>query len=342
LFLACTNQANKDKSPLSDFNKTIELTSIESAISRDDLGEPMNFAVIDSLLVYKENYADCICKIFNLNTGELLQEDIKKGSGPYEIIDCVGYSYYKDDLFYTHTNDGKLIFISTDDFLARRKKFARVINLRNYFEGEIPITCQVLNDSMIICEGMFGEERYCMINLNSRKKVYKYNYPSDEKHKNEGSAIKAITYHGLFSHNPDIARIAHVCCRAGIVELFDYYNNDFEKVLNKEYFLCEYEVKNGRAGNTRRWGFSGVASDSKYIYTLYSGRTREEFGKEFYCAENLLVYDWDGNAVLHIKLDETVINMALEPTNKKIFCNCIDNNTGEPKIVSYDLSKELY
>jgi hypothetical protein len=343
LFLACTGKVNKDKSPLSDFDKTIKLPSVESAILRDDLGELMRFAIKDSLLVYKEYYTKYMCKMFDLNTGKLLHKDIKKGAGPYEMVDCEGFYPYKDDLLYTLTCNGILIFISTEDFLAKRKKFTRVVDLRNYFEEESPMGCNVLNDSIVICEGMFGEERYCMINLNSRKKVYKYNYPLDERSENEGSAIKSIAYQGMFSRKPDSNMFAHVCSKAGIIEIFDFNGNDFNRVFNKEYFVCEYEVRNGRAGNFNRRGFRGISSDSKYIYALYSGRTKEEFGRmEYSYAENLLVYDWDGNAVLQIKLDEAVMNMALEPTDKKVYCQCVDKNTGEPKIVYYDLPKELY
>jgi hypothetical protein len=236
-----------------------------------------------------------------------------------------------------------LVFISIEDFLDKRNKFAKVFNLRNYFEAEIPFNCMVLNDSIVISEGVFGEERYCMINLNSRKKVYKYNYPLDERPSNLGSNIKAFAYQGMFLQMPDSNRFAHVCYNADIIEIFDYNKNDFERVFNKEYSICEYEIRNGRAGNMHKKGFVGVGSDSTYIYALYSGRTREEFGKiEYSYAENLLVYDWDGNTVLHIKLDEAVSCMAFEPTNKQVYCQCIDKNTSEPKIVYYDLPKELY
>jgi hypothetical protein len=53
----------------------------------------MRYVVIDSLLVYKELHTKNLCKIFDLNSGELLHKDIKRGEGPYEMIDCDGFFY---------------------------------------------------------------------------------------------------------------------------------------------------------------------------------------------------------------------------------------------------------
>ena len=61
-----------------------------------------------------------------------------------------------------------------------------------------------------------------------------------------------------------------------------------------------------------RRGFCGVGSDNTRIYLLYSGKKSGESSSPSYQCGHLLVYDWEGNPVVHYELTAEVNSVCIE------------------------------
>jgi hypothetical protein len=335
----------KDVDPvLINFDNNIDLQSVNSSISSSDIGEIVDFRVVDSLLVINETFNDYIFKIFNLNNGKLITQNIKKGKGPDEMISARAFGYYKNDIIVSYIeNQKKMIYISLKDMLNQHNHFMKVKEVAKGDSAFI-FKCYPINDNLVMCTGVFDKGRYCMVDFESGNWSVKYDYPYDVLHKNEGNDIKAFAFQGEISVKPDFSKFAFATSSSGNLEFFNIENNDFNKFFEKSFYLPEYKGFKGRGAaslKSNKNGFISIASSNKYVYILYSGRSKMEYGNQSYCANNILVYDWEGSPILNLKVDNLLRDMTLDLNNHKIYGYCIDNENGEPKIVKYDLPIDL-
>jgi hypothetical protein len=117
----------------------------------------------------------------------------------------------------------------------------------------------------------------------------------------------------------------------------DHLNS--QRITSRSYFDPIIDVVEGHGVFKRNnlFTFRSATSTNKYIYVIYSGRSRDEFGDECYAGDNLLVYDWNGNPVVNYKLDRFLKIMALDVDKMQVYGFCTNPMTGEPEIVKYQL-----
>ena len=80
-----------------------------------------------------------------------------------------------------------------------------------------------------------------------------------------------------------------------------------------------------------------VLTTEKYIYALYSGRTREEEGTESYEANDILLYDWEGNPVVNYKTDRFIRNIKYDEDEEIFYSYIVNSETGLPEIFTFEL-----
>lgn len=337
LLLSC---AKSNKEPvLSGFNKVIEISSSVSKIQSTKLGEIVDMLIVDTVLVVNEMFNDSIFKLFNVKSGKYLCSSIRTGRGPNEMVYPRAIHHLKDDIVTTYCENQKALFyISINNFLSRNNSFLRVVK----FNRSDILRAYPINDSLSICTGMFKEGRYCLYNLNSNIGNVKYNYPSDDIHNKESNLIKAFAFQGGISIKPDLKKFVSVTYFAGNIEIFDIVNNDFVRTYKHIYYLPQYKDMRGKGAafiKKNKNGFISLATSNDYIFVLYSGRSKEEYSMDYYCGNNLLVFDWSGKAIMSIKLDKSIRDMTLDRKNMKIYAYSINNISGEPEIISYIIPK---
>ncbi len=197
-----------------------------------------------------------------------------------------------------------------------------------------------INDSLTISTGVFESGRYCLYNRYSGTSLIKFDYPYNKEHRNESKIALGLAYQGLITIKPDRTRFAFAASSSGNFEIYELLSNDFERVSQKIYFLPKYMNDNNKSTvflkNNKR-GFISIASTEEYIYVVYSGRSREDYEMDTYNGDNILVYDWNGHPLLRFKLERNIKNMALDKDGKKMFAYSINQVSGEPEIISYEL-----
>jgi len=162
--------ANAQEPVLSEFSKTVTVNSTVTKIQSLDIGELVDMSVIDSVLVINEMFNENIFKLFSITSGKMICNCIRSGRGPNEMLYPDIITKCKNDIFSTYDqNLKKLIYISINDLIKGNFQFRKIDKL------EIPAALKAypINDSMIICTGVFEEGRYCLYNKQTKRKLIK-------------------------------------------------------------------------------------------------------------------------------------------------------------------------
>ena len=79
--------------------------------------------------------------------------------------------------------------------------------------------------------------------------------------------------------------------------------------------------------------FIGSSVTNDFIYLLFSGKTRIQRNGDY--ANEIWVYDWEGNQIKKFLLDQEVNQIAISP-NDELLINYHDD--GKPNLTRYDLN----
>lgn len=92
-------------------------------------------------------------------------------------------------------------------------------------------------------------------------------------------------------------------------------------------------------GDDLRVGYVGLASTDRHIYALFAGLTRAEAGRNSFFGREVHVFDWTGELVERLTLDEIAFAMAVSPDGRELFAARHDP---EPAVVRYVLPERLW
>ena len=156
----------------------------------------------------------------------------------------------------------------------------------------------IRTDSFIIGTGLFPKGRYLIRNVENRSLRFKYDYPDDNTdntmYSNEN---KAMIYQGKLLLKPDKKYFAYVMDDCAGIEICMIIGNDIKKVKEIYYYFPKYKVTDissdlSNAAVTLRnniFGFIDACVTNEFIYTLYSGRSINEFKNDLFKGNTIYV-----------------------------------------------------
>ncbi len=130
-------------------------------------------------------------------------------------------------------------------------------------------------------------------------------------------------YQAFILTNQDEKRTVLAYRFTDIIEIYDMKKNrklvslqgeekiDIDLKIKKRG-VTNYFLKDEKTKKT----FVGYASTSKYIYLAYSGQTRSD---TWSYAKTIYVFDWNGNPVQKINLDDYIFTFTVSNDNHKIY-----------------------
>lgn len=338
LFLGCS--VKYDDPVISDFRKTIDLELESCSINSDDLGELLDLVSFDSILIVNEVFREKIFKYFDLNSGTLVSNFINQGKGPNELIFPSLLTALNDSIFSTydvHTKRNINFNIFTiKDGIYKVDDVDKMCSMEQ-------ITFQVypLGNGRFICSGIFDEGKYCLYNTVLEKFSVSVDFPIDAKHESENNSVKSMAHQGEIAIKPDNKKFVFAC-RNGYFDICSISQEKPELEHRKIYYLSEYKViaNNVIAHSAKsNYAFHSVETTDKYFYLVYSGRSQAEYGREYVAGNNILVYDWEGNPIVHFRTNRHLHRMTLDKKNLKVYAYSMNPITGEPEIVACKLPK---
>jgi len=148
--------------------------------------------------------------------------------------------------------------------------------------------------------------------------------------------MKGWAHQGEVSLKPDHSEFVFVC-KNGYFDICGINQNRIELKKRKLYYQSEYKVFGQGVAYSKqsKFGFSSVNSTNRYIYMIYSGRSQEEFGADYFAGNNILVFDWNGNPIVNLKTNRFLQRIVLDEDQKIIYGYGINRMTGEPEIAKY-------
>lgn len=327
--------SEQDEPVLNDFRVTKKLEHYQSPIDSKDIGEVVDILIMDSVLVTSNMYEEFIFKIYNINTGKVINQCISKGRGPGEVLDPNLISKYNDTTFTTFdVNKKELIYYSILELCKGSSSSLKDVQLDFGIFRANP-----LNDSLVICTGVFEDGEYYLINMNSKDRVSTLEYPYVKQLEMILPFTKGFLLQGELALRPFHNEFVKVCNGAGIIEIGTINDEIMENVFTKVYFNPIFKLNGIHPAFAResKFAFHSLNVTKEYFYTIYSGNSMAEKGGEFTAGHNLLVYNWHGQPVINYQLDRKIKRFTLNIERSIAYGYCTNPTTGEPEIVYYKL-----
>lgn len=335
-FASCSNA--KEDPVISEFSRVIELKGTTTPIESKNLGEVVDIQIMGSLLILNEMFSDKIYKVFDINTGRLIEKCITKGKGPNEVL-YPSRIHICDDHIFAQYDKGKkqLLFFLLAEGQDSIIQFKHKSNV-----GTEKLETYPINESDIICTGIFQEGRYCLYNIISGRGTISGEYPEQKELSKLNRANKSIIYQPTITLKPDKKKFASFEGMAGYWEIMEINSTAVIKAYSKNYYPPKIDIVAGQTGfkKDNLYAFHSACCTNNFIYVVYSGRSMNEFGSEYYAGDNLLVYDWNGNPIVNYKLDHSLKIMTFDQKRMQVYGLVTNPVTGEPEIVKYQLPNE--
>ena len=122
---------------------------------------------------------------------------------------------------------------------------------------------------------------------------------------------------GEIISNPKQNKVAISSLYAGMIQVYDCSGEAVKLIGEHHLFPADYNETNGNfAVNPQsRWGYLSIASNSDYIFALYSGLNQVENPDGSFATANIIhVFDWNAKPLARLLADRRVDNLCADET----------------------------
>jgi hypothetical protein len=319
LFLSCSDKPDKSDTFIEkDFAKPVNLKG--SALQIDAMiMKPIVINVIDNLLFLTNINTEYIFEVYDLDTHKKINECIKHGKGPGEMLFPMIAHLTKDSLWLFDLRLQFLYNYRTKDFISgSNPESVRKIKLSSYSK------VTVLSDNRIIAApDMAADKMFAYYDSNAKQLESKGEYPDKNL-----SAVNHIMFN-RFEYTASSNDRIFVCYTYNdIIEIHDgatgdlikkrYGPNDTKPKPDVKYRKKDDGVSVGSIvpGSTTLCYVNPVSVENE-VFVGYVGRTYER-NMDVRC-NKILVFDFKGNPLRIYNLDIPVERFAVDAKKKIIY-----------------------
>lgn len=337
IFFGSCTQEETIKDPVIDFTNTVNLKS-KHLQSSDSLFKSETMMLIHDYLIVHDIEIDYVYKIIDVEKDKFLKKFGKIGEGPNELIlpvfinrvgregNRIGINEASNQTFHEYSIDSIINSIDDSDRILTTEKFdyshIRVANI----------------DSNLFVGYGFYENPYTLIS-GTKTIENTGNFPFREQLKNFSSQTLVMAYQPRFFKNPKKPLMLSSTTFS--------FNLDFLKVgengnleIYKSLHFWPTNFEDESFGNEafaaikkeNRFGNISTTVSEKYIYILYSDKPWE-FVLPQKC-NRILVYDWEGNPIRILNLDQEVNYIAAHEDDNYLIGYLDD---GKANLFKFDL-----
>jgi hypothetical protein len=197
-----------------------------------------------------------------------------------------------------------------------------------------------INDSTLVSTGIFTQGRFSAFARDGRPLRALGDAPADPRRPGSPVEVRQHAYDGPITAPPSRSRIAVATRQADRLGIYHPGGGLIREVRGSSGFDPEYEVRRLKgvpymtSGDDLRFGYIDLASTEKYIFALYSGRTRAEAPGEANYGEYVQVFDWSGTLIESFRLDAPAIAIAADASNRHLYAI---RRRPDSALVRYDL-----
>ncbi|MBP3788496.1 MAG: hypothetical protein J6I52_02640 [Prevotella sp.] len=334
LLFAILTSCSQDNSFYTFFRNSIV---IEGEIVEFDIhGNVEDLYCNDSILVTYNSGLDCSFTMYDLKTGELVNEFGVIGHGHNEIPNgCFG-DIYENNL---------VVFKDVNKVIA---KFSLLKN-RDVFTADTIITYK-LDETMLSYIVPVDSEHYLglgaykwnkhFVLFDTKGRVYDSTMPLyNATATNYNNFTKYLSNQGLIIRHSIENKYVGSTNNSSIISFMRIKDNRIFHIKDYDNILPSWKVIQSEKMNRVVWseetinGFLDLSGNEKNVFALYS---EEKMEKKAYSSNTILMFDWEGTPKMKIIIDKYVKQIAV---NKDTLYALSEDEEGSLQITAYSLTK---
>ena len=300
-------------------NKSNEQTKI-SQIKTDSVRNPYIMNYHNGMLVFGDIFQSKFISIFDGYNGDFLGDFASQGVGPDEFVHIGNISCINDKISLWDAGKSTLTFAGIDHNNILSPTFQ---NIKIKEDTTLLSVFQVipLQEDLFVATGIIKNHRFALLDKNGNILKRFGNYPKDYKPNNTDIENGAIYQCLLTSQNEK--KVFAAACGIGESIMFYDINNKNNPHLIREFTFDhpQYDLTGDNEqpvifSKDSKNGFIDIKSSSNYCICLFSGEVRT--GVNDYGGNKILIFDWKGNPIKLIVLEQQYTNLAIDEENKRI------------------------
>lgn len=320
------------------FKKTKTLNHNELICDSDYLmGSSGKMLIIDSILITLDYNNERMFHVFDIKNNKYINNLGVKGQGPNEFLQPYSLIYHSHIDFLSYDLlDNSLKKIRIDSLMNGTISYEKMISF-NSISNLIVIPTKYNN---YIGFGLYESNMFKLIDSDGKDIGLFMDFPTDKETKTIDHRNIALGYQGSLAINMDRDKLVYASLYGTILGIYNIKENSINQEFLLVYDYPQFTVQNEGEGMSSPitkdciCAFRDIYATDKYIYSLYSGKTISKLGEKAFEAQNIYVFDWEGNPVIHYRLDVPINNMAVLSNNKRIYAI---SNLPEPTLIEFEI-----
>ena len=306
--------------------------------------------VKDGHLFIQELSNDLLYGVYRIEDDSLIKEGgfLTKGEGPFEVVHPDLWGNEDDSVFYVSNYAGiikEIYSIKMADIYHKEKW--NIIPFPDSQGCLFYPSIAIMNDSICVVSGskLSSVNILSYVNLQTGEisdldfPFPGFVLPSDFK-----TAEHMIYCDAQLLKHPSQNKLLYVCRLGRYVKIVEIENRQISRQISLYSILPQYEVVNGdrKIKDDCLGGIVAKVTNDR-IYCLVLPYTRKEEneqpfykGMPNYFADELVVFDWNGNIIEAYRLDQPICNFGVDGTKNILYGTTLD---GEDFVVrKYNLT----
>lgn len=330
-----------DNNPINELfhSKTEQLTGQIIMIPSDSTSNVFSMVLLDSILITSSPSGRHLFDLIDIKNEIFLGRYGKKGGGPGEL----GFpSFIEAD----PVDDNKYWIFSKRDFAIYESTKENILNYSNPTKTDIQLNpniqrIQKIRQDQYIANGIFPN-RIALLDYKGDTNITFGHYPFENEFKNYNYPTLAMAFQGKFAVHHTGMKAVLATSNSANLDFIDLTNLDKPNIYRQLHFWKPSFQDNSKENsistallNDNKFGFRDIKVTSKYIYTLFSGRTFDRYDNKALEGNQILVFDWEGNPVKRYQLDYDIKAIEVTPNNSVLYAF---SDLEQPTFLKYVLS----
>lgn len=298
----------------------IKLHPLDSAIH---LVRPIDLEYLSDWLVWQDHYEGRFYSGYQINSKKLVRfAKVGKAKGEFEMWPQGTPSPFGLCLF---NNDTKEFQRWNLDSILNNADYFPVSNLTIADSSRLTFRMIQRKDSSFLSTGPNQYGLFAFFDRHGNFTGFSGWYPekpvqvSDQIHAN-------ACLNSTYTFHAGLDRVVIGYLFSGQFDVFQLQENEAIRLWSINEFPFEYKVSNGtvRIPLSTKYGFVDLDCTDKYIYALFSGKTRDADQPTH--SSSVEVYDWMGGRVAKFELSTPLSLIAISPDNRYIYGTGMEQN----------------
>lgn len=306
----------------------------------DTLALPGDIAIVGEHLVVIDRANEPALFVVNRTSGEPTRSIGYRGAGPGEFRGAWTLDPVPSSTSEVWVYDLTLGRLSKLNVLTSSESSSRqTVTLRANATATGPVWTDA---DTIISLGLFTVGRLAVFNGQGQQVATFGSLPPGPT--NVPGPVRQHAYQATLVPHPERHLLAAVTRHAARIELYRSDGSTVAMLDGPLPFEPRYSVGSDaraavlRTGDDLRFGYLDGAGSNKYIFALFSGRTREGFPGRANFARFVHIFNWDGTFQKALRLDHDVLSIAVDRESTTLYAVTHDPT---PAILRYALSDLL-